>query len=392
MSTTRETMPEATAGLVVRARAAVTGLFFIFGINVGLWATHIPIVQARLDIGPATLGLALLAAAAGTIMGQPTLGVLMARIGSRLPAMILPGLAAAGTVAIIVSPAIWLLFLLAFAIGVLWGGMNVAMNTQASEIEVMRGRPTMSTFHAAASLGMLSGATLGGLVIGQGWGDGRGAAAVAAVAIVVAMFTAPHLVHDEPKERTPAFVMPNRSVIGIGGLAFLMFLLEGSMVDWSALYLALEKGASPAWAAAGFAFFTAAMAIVRALGNRIVAAFGPKNTVVFGGLLGAAGIFVAIAAPWPILAACGFFLVGVGAANIVPILMSTAAQTPGAPPSVSVGAVASMMTTGFLVGPPLIGFVSDAFGLSAGVAVMGVAGLAVALAAALRTWPERPAT
>lgn len=390
MSTTRETMPEATARLVVRARAAVTALFFIFGINVGLWATHIPIVQSRLDISPATLGLALLAAAAGSISGQPTLGVLMARLGSRLPAMILPVLAAIGTVLVIVSPAIWFLFLLAFAIGVLWGGMNVAMNTQASEIEVMRGKPTMSTFHAAASLGMLAGAILGGLVIGQGWGNGQGAAAVAAVAIVVAVFAAPHLIHDEPCEK-PAFVMPSRSVVGIGILAFLMFLLEGSMVDWSALYLTVEKGASPAWAAAGFAFFTAAMTLFRAIGNRIVAAFGPKNTVVFGGLLGAAGIFIAIAAPWPILAASGFFLVGVGAANIVPILMSTAAQTPGAPPSVSVGAVASMMTTGFLVGPPLIGFVSDAFGLSAGVAIMGLAGLAVALAGALRTWPQRPA-
>lgn len=385
MSSSGETIGEATIA-VTRARVAVTVLFFLFGINVGLWATHIPIVQARLDISPAILGLALLAAAAGTIAGQPALGALMARIGSRSPARVLPLLAAVATLLIIVSPTVPYLFALAFAIGVLWGGMNVAMNTQASEIEVLRCRPTMSTFHAAASLGMLAGATLGGLIIGRGWGGGQGAAGVAALAVVAALFAGRHLVRDEPSERKPAFVLPSRSVLGIGALAFLMFLVEGGMVDWSALFLAVEKGASPAWAAAGFAFFTAAMASFRAIGNRIVAVLGRQRTVVFGGLVSASGIFAAIAAPWPLLSACGFLLVGIGAANVVPILMSTAAQTPGVPPSISVGAVSSMMTAGFLVGPPLIGFVSDALGLSVGISLMGVAGLAVAVAAMQRTW------
>lgn len=375
---------------VVRARVAVTAVFFLFGINIGLWAAHIPVVQARLDITPGTLGLALLAAAVGTIIGQPALGMLMARIGSRLPAMVLPALAAISMVLIIVSPTVSLLFVFACAIGVFWGGMAVAMNTQASEIEVMRGKPTMSTFHAAASLGMLAGASLGGLIIGQGWGDGQGAAVVAFLAIVAALATARDLIHDEPCERRPAFVMPSRPVLGIGVLAFLMFLIEGGMIDWSALFLAIEKGASPAWAATGFAFFTAAMALFRAIGNRIVAALGRKRTVVVGGLTAAAGIFFAVVAPWPLLSACGFLLVGVGAANVVPILMSTAAQTPGAAPSVSIGAVSSMMTAGLLVGPPLIGFVSDAFGLSVGVSLMGIVGIAVAVAAAMRPWEAAP--
>ena len=375
---------------VVRARVAVTAVFFLFGINVGLWAAHIPVVQARLDITPGMLGLALLAAAVGTIVGQPALGMLMARIGSRLPTIVLPATAAISAVLIIASPTVPFLFVLAFAIGVFWGGMAVAMNTQASEIEVLRGKPTMSTFHAAASLGMLAGATLGGLIIGQGWGNGQGAAVVAVLAIATSLVAARDLIHDEPCERRPAFVMPSRSVLGIGILAFLMFLIEGGMIDWSALFLAIEKGASPAWAAAGFAFFTGAMALFRAIGNRIVAALGRKRTVVIGGLTTAAGIFFAVVAPWPLLSACGFLLVGAGAANVVPILMSTAAQTPGAAPSVSIGAVSSMMTAGLLVGPPLIGFVSDAFGLSVGVSLMGIVGIAVAVAAAMRPWEAAP--
>lgn len=375
---------------VARARIAISALFFLFGVNVGMWAAHIPVVQARLDINPATLGLALLASAIGLLLGQPTLGMLMARTGSRTPTMMFPTLAIAVMPAMILSPSVAFLFAALFATGVLWGGMNVSMNTQASVIETLRGRPTMSTFHAGASLGMLTGAVIGGFVIGAGWGNGEGAVAVAAVGIAAALSTIPYLVRDKPRARGPAFVLPNRAVIGLGFLAFLMFIVEGGMVDWSALFLAVDKGASPGWAAAGFALFTGAMALFRVVGNQIVIQLGRRRTVAIGGLLTVLGILVAVAAPWPLVSALGFALVGVGAANIVPILISTAAQTPGMAPSVAVGAVSTMMTLGFLIGPPFIGFVSNAFGLSVGVSLMGLVGIAVAASALLRTWPDAP--
>lgn len=377
---------------LARSRAAVSAIFFLFGINIGMWASHIPVVQARLDISPATLGLALLAAAVGSLAGQPSLGLLMARTGSRVPAIVFPPLAAAVMATMILSPNVPFLFAALFATGVIWGGLNVAMNTQASEIETLRGKPTMSTFHAGASLGTLTGAVLGGFVVGSGWGEGGGAIAVAAVAILAALLTIPFLIHDEPQARGPAFVLPGRAVIGLGFLAFFMFIVEGGMVDWSALFLAVEKGASPGWAAIGFALFTGGMALFRILGNQVVIRLGRQRTVAFGGALTAIGILIAVVAPWPLASAAGFALVGAGAANVVPVLISAAAQIPGTPPSVAVGAVSTMLTMGFLLGPPIIGFVSDALSLSFGVGLMGLAGLAVAVAALLRTWPPVPGT
>lgn len=371
-----------------QSRIAVTGHFILFGLNVGLWAAHIPVVQARLGIDPATLGMALLSAAVGTILSQPAIGVLMARIGSRLPAAVTAPLSLATVPAMIMAPSLPFLFGALFAAGAFWGAWNVAMNTQASRIETLRGQPTMSTFHAGASLGMLGGAAFAGVLIASGWGNGTGALAVSVLAIVAALTSVPFLIHDEPEARGPAFVLPHRSVIGLGLLAFLMFIIEGGMIDWSALFLKLEKGASESWAAAGFVFFTAGMVVMRTLGNRVVGRLGRRLTVTLGSALVVAGFAAAIAIPSAALAPIGFALVGIGAANIVPILISAAAQTPGVPPSVSVGAVSTLLTMGFLVGPPVIGFVSNAFGLSTGIALMGAAGLIVAVTAWRRTWPE----
>jgi len=371
---------------VFRARLAVTAIFCLFGVNIGMWASHIPVIKERLDLNPAILGLALLGAAIGSIVSQASLGLVMARTGSRGPAALSAILAIIVMPVVILSPAPLFLFCLTPVIGALWGGMNVSMNTQASEIEQARGKPTMSTFHAGASLGMLAGATFGGFLIDRGWGNGTGAIGVAVISLVVAAIAIPNLLQSRPAARARALVMPSRALLGLGLLAFLMFVIEGGVADWSALFLTAEKNASPGWAAAGFALFTGAMAVFRIFGNSVVGALGRRNTATLGGALVATGIFFAILVPWPLTSAAGFALAGIGAANIVPILISTAANTPGMAPSIGVGAVTTLGLIGFLSGPPVIGFVANAFGLSVGLSLLGLAGLVVAVAAAVRTW------
>jgi hypothetical protein len=286
------------------------------------------------------------------------------------------------------SPSVPALFAAVFYIGAAFAALNVGMNTQASAVESIRGLPTMSSFHAAASLGMLLGAVVGGILIGMNLGDGTGVLLVAVAASAVSLGAFPFLVHDEPRERGPALVAPNRAVFALGALAFLMFLVEGAMVDWSGLFLAEVKGASPAWAAAGFAIFTGAMAATRSVGNQMVIRVGRKATIVGGAVFILLGTLVAVLAPSFVLAAIGFGLIGVGAANVVPILMSTAAQTPGMSPSIAVGAVGTMMTLGFLVGPPAIGFVSQSFGLPVGLSIIGGVAVIVAVGAFVRRWPD----
>ncbi|MEO6014883.1 MAG: MFS transporter [Devosia sp.] len=371
-----------------RARIAVTALFVAFGVNVGMWAAHIPVVKDRLAIDPATLGLALLAAAFGTIVSQPALGMLMARTGSRPAAMVFPALAAIGMGAVISSPSLPLLFVFCFLVGASWGGCNVAMNTQAGEVEAARSRPTMSSFHAGFSIGSLAGTALGGLLIGAGWGNGLGAAAVAAANVLVVLIAIPSLLASQPTPGGSVFVAPNRALIGLGVLAFLAFLVEGGMVDWSGVLLAVEKGANPAWAAAGFGCFTAMMALGRIVGNSAAERLGRRTLLIGGGTLIALGILVAVLSPWTLLSIAGLAIVGLGASNIVPILMSAAAQTPGMAPSVAIGSVATMLLAGFLVGPPLIGFVSNASSLNVGFGLLAIPGAVVVIAGFARSWPK----
>jgi MFS family permease len=289
---------------------------------------------------------------------------------------------------VISSPTVTLLFVFCFMIGACWGGCNVAMNTQASEVEAARGRPTMSSFHAGFSIGSLTGAALGGAFIAAGWGAGLGAMAVAAVNVMVALLIIPFLMPGQPKDNGPVFVAPNRAVVGLGILAFLAFLVEGGMVDWSGVFLATEKAADPAWAASGFGCFTAMMALGRILGNGLVERLGPKSILGLGGALIALGVLIAVLSPWLLLSIVGFGIVGLGAANIVPVLMSAAAQTPGMAPSIAIGSVATMLLAGFLVGPPLIGFVSNATSLSVGFGLLTISGIVVCAAGYLRTWPK----
>lgn len=386
-----ETSPSATDEVVLlrRSRLAVTVIFFVFGTTVGTWAAHIPVVQARLGFSPALLGLALLGAAAGTIIAQPLLGALIARSGSRWLTMVFTLLAIVVMPLAVHSSSITAFFIIQPFMGAAIGGLNVAMNTQASEIETRRGRPTMSSFHAGASFGMLAGSALSGVLLSLGWTHGEATIAVAAGQLVAAALVMSWLIADKPQSRGPVFVLPSRAVFGLGALAFLMFIVEGGMVDWSALFLATQKGADPALAAAGFALFTGSMAIGRTFGNQLVARLGRWQIVCLGGSMVALGVLLAIVAPYPLVAAACFVLAGLGAANVVPILISAAAQTPGLAPSVAIGAVSTMLTAGFLVGPPLIGFIANATSLTIGIGVLALAGAIVALAALprLRTAP-----
>ena len=255
------------------------------------------------------------------------------------------------------------------------------MNTQASEVEKARGRPTMSSFHGFYSVGGLAGSIAGAAIIASGWGNGQGAVTAGVVCLGLAAIAASNLwVSATPPRSGPRFVLPSWAVIGIGMLCFLCFALEGAIGDWSALYLTIDKLASPAAAASGYALYSLAMSVCRLTGDPVVARLGPRLTLSLGGVLVAAGIAVAVMVPSAFLAPVGFLIVGIGAANIVPVLFSAAAQTPGVPPSVGVAAVATLGYSGFLVAPPLLGIVGKAFGLAASLWIVAFAGLVIAVA------------
>ena len=273
------------------------------------------------------------------------------------------------------------------------GANNVAINTQASEIERARGRPTMSSFHGFFSLGALAGATLGGGIIAIGRQDGTGAAVVAVVMLVIATFASRSFLPTTPKTKSKEgrkrFALPSGAVLGLALLTFFSNTVEGAVNDWSALYLATVRGMTPAAAASGFAAFSLAMAICRLAGGPVVARLGEKNIVLFGGVLIAIGMAVVVFSPWAFVSPFGFGLVAIGAANTIPVMMGAASRSPGTTPSMGVAATATGALLGFLIGPPIIGFIAHAAGLSVALGLLSLVGIVLMIGAALYQWPER---
>src|SRR5262245_46985183 len=163
----------------------------------------------------------------------------------------------------------------------------------------------------------------------------------------------------QPESRGPTFVRPTSVLLGLGGLAFLGLLTEGAMADWSAVYLHESLGTDLATAAAGFAACSLLMAAGRFGGDRLVNHFGPRQVLCLSGTLAAVGLGGSLLLGKPLTAILGFGLVGLGIANIIPVLFSAAGKIPGVQTGTALAAVATTGYGGFLAGPPLIGFVAE---------------------------------
>lgn len=381
---------------VLRGRIGISVGFLLGGITLAVWAVHIPLVARRLDLEPGILGLALLAVGTGAFIPQPLVGLLVSRYGSRfMSRALLPPFLAMMPLTV-TAPTRPLLFLACFLLGCFGGSYNVAINTQGAELEKARGKPTMSWFHGCWSLGGLVGATLGGIVISAGYGNGTGATAIAILMAIVGIPAGSLLFPSPPKPR-PAkapgsrrLSLPPAAITGLLVIAVLGEYVESSVNNWSAFYLSTVRGLDPGHAASGVAIFSLGMAICRLGGGPVVSRLGERNIVLGGGLLVALGIAVVVLVPWPSLSPFGYVLVALGAANGVPVLIGAASRTPGIDPGIGVATVITFITIGYLSSPPVVGFISQAFGATVGMAVLGAAGLTVATVAALRKWQPAP--
>jgi len=368
---------------VSQARRAISTIFLLNGAGIGAWAVHVPTVQARAGFDTATLGLLLLTIAGGAMAAMPACGALVARHGSRrltlVSALLFPFAMAALVAAS--SPA-WL-FVLAFCFGAANGTLDVAMNANATEVEKARGVPTMSSFHGFFSLGGLIGAALGGLMLKLGAGNGEGAAVLAAVILLALGLVARSVLHvaPTPGEHGAGVRLPRGPSLYLGLLALLCMAVEGALVDWSALVLREQTGATAAQAALGFSLFSITMAACRFAGDGLVLRFGARGIMVAGGLAMAAGVLLAVSTDHYIVSALGFGLVGLGAANVVPVIFTAAARTPGMAPGVGLATAATVGYSGFLLGPPVIGWIAAHAGLAVGVGSLALAGFVIAASA-----------
>jgi predicted MFS family arabinose efflux permease len=361
-------------------RLAVLGVFFVNGVVIGTWVVRIPAIKERLGLGEGLLGVALLGAAVGALVAMPIVGALVSRLGSRR---------VVGTAALLLSvsllmpalaPNLPFLMLALVMLGAANGGLDVAMNAQAVAVERGYGRPIMSSFHAAWSFGGLAGAALGGLSASQGIGPLPHFSAVAvlcAIAFVVAYGSLLPSRADASEEGAPAFARPTRALLGLGIISFCVLLGEGAMGDWSAVYLDDTLKTGPGFAAAGYAAFSLSMAFGRLFGDRLTERLGPATLVRSCGALAAVGLGVALAVGQPLVALAGFACAGAGFSIVFPTALSAAGRTGTIATGPALAAVSTAAYTGFLVGPPFIGFLAELTGL--GTALYLVVTLSVAV-------------
>lgn len=365
------------------ARRATRGFFLLCGVATASWAPMVPFAQLRLGLDEAQLGLLLLCLGVGSVAAMPLAGHLGHRHGSRRVLLIGGAASCALLPVLAIAPSAIAMGASLIAFGAALGAVDVAMNAHAVEVERRLGAPAMSGFHGLFSVGGLAGslAIAGLLATGAALVACVSLVAVALLAIVVTQWRA---VIDTRGAAGAAqrsmFSRPSPRAVLLGALCLIVFLAEGAMLDWSAVFLRAERGFAIADAGLGYAAFSVAMAAGRLLGDRITTRLGPVRIARAGSALAAAGFVVATGVPWSAAALAGFVLVGLGASNIVPVLFSAAGRIADTPPSVALATVTTLGYAGVLCGPAAIGFVAHAIGLPA--ALGGVA-LLLAVVSAL---------
>lgn len=368
---------------VRKARIATHLMFLICGIAVSSWAPMVPLAKERTGLNEAGLGLILLCMGGGAILSMPFVGPLIQQSGSRkiilfsgiLASFVLPLLTVADTT--------FTLGLALFVFGATLGCLDVAMNSQAVVVQDRMTRPVMSAFHGMFSLGGLCGAMIFGLFLMIGFTPFI-SACIISVALLITVLT--HykyfLDHPENEEGSKSFILklPKGPVLLLGIFCLIAFLTEGALLDWSALFLRDDRGFSVAMAGAGYGVFSVAMALMRFTGDGLVHRFGSGKIVFWGAGLAALGLLVAVFSPWQTMVLTGFLLIGVGAANIVPVLFSAAGKADKNAPELGLAAVTTMGYAGQLAGPALIGFVAHSTTLPIALGLLAAPMMLVALA------------
>jgi len=347
--------------------------FFIPGFAAAAWAPIVPFAKAHAGLDEATLGLVLLCLGTGALLSMPLAGALSARQGFRkvLLSSVLLTCATLPLLTLIGSP--WLLGAVLFLFGASIGAMDCTINMQAVMVEREIGRPMMSGFHAFYSIGGLVGAACMTAALSAGIAPWAASLLVVAVTLVLSAVASPHWRTDRVAHGAPLLAWPRGAVVVIGVQCFILFLAEGSVLDWSAVFLHQVRGLEASRAGVGFTAFSLTMTFARLLGDGLVQRLGRPRAVMLGGTCACIGFLIVTAMPAWESAVFGYALVGLGCANIVPVMFSLAGRQKTMPESLAIPAITTLGYAGVLTGPALIGLLARATSLA-------IAFLAVALA------------
>ncbi|MGN6316388.1 MFS transporter [Trinickia sp.] len=367
-----------------RARFATMALFFIAGMAYASWGVHVPTVRDKFQLDPAMLSVALFVLTGGSIAATVANAKWIARAGTRR-ACLVGGLVMSASMALILAmPTYALLLPVLAAFGAGMATMDVAMNAEASAVEQALGRPIMSSLHGMFSLGGMIGAGIGGLALSHGMASAVHMLLAALVCVVVLVVACPavlpHIPHTESHHGGARASRWRSPVLwALGAVALIALIAEGAMYDWAAVYMRDVVRSTPAFASAGYAAFTGAMAAGRFAGDVVRARFGAVQLVFASGSIAFAGMVAALVLPFSVTALIGFAMMGIGLANMMPVLFAAAMRVKGIHAAEGLAHVASIAYVGLLFGPVLIGGVAQVANLSIGLAVVALCAALVAV-------------
>lgn len=353
-------------GYMTRNRLAVSLLFLMNGFVTGSWAPKIPEFKDRLGISESVLGLLILMFGIGSLVLMPIAGGFIARVGSQKVVKVTAILLSPLLLLLTLLPNVWAAAVGMFLLGGFVGAMDVAMNANAVEVEKSMRRAIMSSCHAYWSLGGLIGAGIGGFLMAR-FGVLPHVLVVTVLSLTVIAIAWPMILADKPhpaatKEKLRLPMTPLPWLIGI--MALFSMVPEGTVLDWGALYLRNELGASVELSGFGFAAFSATMATMRFAGDHVRDRFGAKRTLRICTVTALVGMVLAGLAPNAYIAILGFAIAGIGISNMVPIAFSAAGNMPGLQPGIGLSVATFMGYSGMLFAPSLIGFVAEHTGFA----------------------------
>lgn len=368
-------------------RIAVGAMFFMAGLCFASWASRIPSIQQSLHLSDAGLGGVLLAIPTGLMCSLPFTGWIITKIGSRklliiaicVYACLLVGLGAAQNIFQLVA-CLW-------CFGFAGNSANIAVNTQAVATERLYENPIMASFHGIWSVAGFTGAGIGIFMIGHKIIPFHHFIVVLVLVIIGVIFTSRQLKDDNDQmHEQEAAILSIRDrlttmlpLLKLGVIAFCSMICEGTMFDWSGVYFKKVIHAENGWIGAGYFAFMCTMAMGRFVADWFAGKYGLKRTLQISGVLTATGLLVSVIFPYLVPSVLGFMLVGAGVSSVVPMIYSSAGKTTSMSPGVALTAVSTIGFSGFMIGPPLIGFIAGIATLRASFLLIACMGISVAV-------------
>jgi MFS family permease len=367
-----------------RVRLATSLFFFGMGFCFATWASRIPDIKSVLQLSEAALGSLLFAIPVGQLVAMPFSGKVVTHYGSRNISIL--GLLLYGICLTLLGLAAtsWQLAIGLFLFGFFGNFCNIAVNTQGVYTQQLFDKPIIGSFHGSWSLAGFCGALVGLVMLAFKLSPLQHFAVALSLVILIILLNYKFILkakskQHEEKSSYSFFKNPDMTLIWLGVVCFCGMASEGIMFDWSGVYFKEIIKAPGALVVLGYTTFMISMASGRFLSDILVRKYSAKKVLMVSGLVISAGLYMAVLLPYLIPCTIAFMLVGFGVSNVVPIIFNVAGNNEKIPPGIALTIVTSISFLGFLIGPPLIGFIAELTSLKYSFAIIGVFGILISL-------------